>query len=127
MCVVQWCGGIDESHLFLNVLFPMLSMELSWVCGHWMSTSFIYKFRKLALAVFRYFIWKAKNLVQFQNENVSAIAIVGQIIDTVWYIRASWRYEPKVQENWSLIVEWDIFHIFLCRSDNICITYSSLM
>ena len=38
------------------------------------------------------------------------MAIVGQIIDTIQYIGASWRDVPKIQDIWSLIVEWGIFH-----------------
>ena len=63
-----------------------------------MSTSFIDKFRRLALAASVYFVWKPINLVLFQSGNVSVVAMVGQKIETIQYIGASWRNVPKTAE-----------------------------
>ncbi|KAL3510728.1 hypothetical protein ACH5RR_030129 [Cinchona calisaya] len=97
-CSSALCKGVYKS----------LADELCWMSSHWFGTTFSSTLKRLSLAHTVYDIWRARNLIIFQNDSVAAISIVAAIQKDMQTIVAAWKKIPRSKAKWNLVLEWNL-------------------
>ncbi|KAL3510723.1 hypothetical protein ACH5RR_030124 [Cinchona calisaya] len=108
-CSSALCKGVYKS----------LADELCWMSWHWSGTTFSSKLKRLSLALTVYHIWRARNLIIFQNDSVAAISIVAAILKDMQTIVTAWKKIPRTKANWNLVLEWNSSLIVLSLFDEL--------
>ena len=82
--------------------------EIAWLAHHWSKDSFCNQFKRTALTVTEYTIWRIRNEIRFHSKQRLDVAIFETIINTVHYKAVSWDIILRAKENWRMLVEWGI-------------------